>query len=67
MPRFRVGHQFTTRGKAPRTCTVIDILKTYDLKGNLVQVRYVATHEFMGQTLTDSNVCDATIAMGSAQ
>jgi hypothetical protein len=63
-PRFSIGTQFKTRGKAPRICTVTDILKTYNSAGELVLVRYVATHEFCGQTVTSYDVIDTTIAMG---
>jgi hypothetical protein len=62
--RFQIGTQFTARGKHPRLCTVVDILRTFNSKDELVCVRYVATHEFMGQTLTERDVCDTTIAMG---
>lgn len=63
-PRFPIGTQFKTRGKHPRVCTVVDIHRTYNAQGALVKVRYVATHEFLGQTVTDSDVVDATIARG---
>ena len=66
-PRFQIGQQFKTRGKHPRLCTVTDIWRTYDAKGELVKLRYVATHEFMGQTMTDYDVVDATIAMGAIE
>ncbi len=59
---YPIGTQFQTRGKAPRTCTVIDILKTYNSKGELVTTRYVATHEFCGQQVVDRDVVAATIA-----
>jgi hypothetical protein len=62
--RFSIGTKYQTRGKQPRTCTVVDILRTYNSKGELVKVRYVATHELMGQTVTDHDVIDTTIAMG---
>ena len=62
--KYAIGQQFYTRGKHPRLCTVIDILKTYNSKDELVAVRYVATHEFMGQTLTDRDVIETTIDMG---
>ena len=45
-------------------CTVVDVLKTYNSKSELVDVRYVATHEFFGQILTDRSVGATTIAMG---
>lgn len=46
---IQVGTKFKTRGKHPRVCTVVDIYTTTNLKGEVVQVEYVAVHEFMGQ------------------
>jgi hypothetical protein len=46
-------------------CAVTDILKTYNSKGELVKIRYVAEHQFMGQTVTDRDVVETTIAMGA--
>lgn len=63
-PRFTIGQQFVTRGHAPRLCTVTEILRTYNSRGDLVKVRYVATHTFMGETLVDHDVVETTIAMG---
>lgn len=60
--RFPIGTVFQTPGKHPRTCTVTDILRTYNEAGELVRVRYVAQHEFMGQTITDNDVCETSIA-----
>jgi len=61
---YPIGTQFKTRGKAPRLCTVADILKTYNSENVLVKTRYVATHEFMGQLVADYDVVATTIAMG---
>lgn len=61
---YQIGTMFKTRGKAPRLCTVVDILKTYNSKGELFKTRYVATHEFCGQIVTDYDVVPTTIAMG---
>ena len=63
-PRFAIGQQYRTQGKAPRLCTVTDILRTYNAAGNLVQLSYVATHDFMGQQVTERDVCETTIARG---
>lgn len=65
LPRFAVGTTFKRRGKHPCLCTVVDILKTYNSKGALVRLRYVVIHEFMGQIVTEQDVCEATIAMGA--
>lgn len=61
---YSIGTMFLTRGKAPRLCTVTDILKTFNSAGELVKVRYVATHQFMGQTVTDIDVVGTTISLG---
>lgn len=62
MSRFQIGQQFMTAGKSPRLCTVTDILKTYNNKGELVRTRYEATHYFGGQQVTDHDVCETSIA-----
>lgn len=62
--KFPIGQSFKTRGKGQRYCRVVDILKTYNCAGTLVKVRYVAEHEFMGQTIRDEDVCETTISMG---
>ena len=61
---YPIGQQYLTRGKAPRLCTVTDIYRTYNHTGDLVRVRYVSTHRFLGQTITDHDVATATIARG---
>lgn len=63
-PRYSVGTVYKTRGKHPRTCTVVDIWRTLNAAGEIVRIRYVATHEFMGQTLTDCDVVEMSISMG---
>lgn len=65
--RFPIGTRYLTRGKHPLLCTVVDVLRTYNSGGDLVRLRYVATHQFCGQTVTDSDVCDTTIARGLQQ
>lgn len=61
---FPIGTKFKTQGKHPRLCTVVDIWKTYNSNNELVHVRYVATHEFMGQIVTDYDVVETTIKRG---
>lgn len=63
-PTFGVGTKYKTRGKHPRVCTVIDILKTYNMAGEMVSLRYVSQHEFAGQVVIDRDVVETTIAMG---
>jgi len=63
-PRFAIGTVYRTGGKHPIECTVTDILRTYNSKGELVKIRYVATHQFCGQLVTDVDVVETTIARG---
>lgn len=62
--RFAIGTKFRTRGKNPRICMVTDVHRTFNAAGDLVSIRYQATHDFMGQAVTSHDVVDATIAMG---
>lgn len=59
---YPVGTKFHSGGKRADVCTVTDVLTTYNLAGDVVRIRYVATHQFMGQTVTDSDVVAVTIA-----
>lgn len=64
MSIYEIGQQFYTRGKHPRLCIVTDILRTHNSAGQIVDIRYVAQHTFLGQKVVDSNVCAVTIARG---
>lgn len=65
---IEIGTKFIKqRGKhtnKERVETVTDILKTYNLAGELVKTRYVAEHDFLGQKVTDRDVVDVTIQRG---
>lgn len=64
-PRFKIGQKFKPIGrKHAQICTIVDILKTYNSAGELVEIRYVSEHEFLGQKVIDRNVVDTTIARG---
>lgn len=62
--RFPIGTKFKRRTKPQPVCTVVDVLRTYNNAGELVRLRYVATHELLGQTIKDCEVTDTAIAMG---
>ena len=62
--KYPIGTRFKTRHKIPRVCVIIDILKTYNNTGELVQIRYVSSHTFMGQSVIDRDVVETTITMG---
>jgi hypothetical protein len=44
--------------------TLVDIHKTYNLAGELVQTRYVAVHDFMGQQITQDDLVLTSIQLG---
>lgn len=62
-PRFAVGQRFNSSGKHARLCTVTDIHRTYNMAGDLVKLRYVATHLIAGQPVVDHDVSETSIAM----
>lgn len=62
--RFPIGTQYLPRRKHAQVCTVIDQLTTTNSAGEIVATRYVTSHQFCGQTVTDCDVVDPTIAMG---
>lgn len=62
--RFPIGTQYMSGGKHPKLCTVLNIWKTYNEAGNLVQIRYLTYHEFLGQRVINHDVIDTTIARG---
>ena len=64
MNHYPVGTKFTPIGKHATECTVTDMLTTRNLAGEIVSIRYVATHTFMGQTVTSRDITAATIARG---
>ena len=62
-PRFDIGTTFirySSKQKVPETIT--DILTTTNSAGEVVKIRYVTKHQFCGQSITDVDVCDATIS-----
>ena len=65
MTPFRTGTKFKRRGrKHPRIETVVDVITWINLAGETVGIRYIATHEFMGQVITDKDVLHTTISRG---
>ena len=61
---YSIGTQYMPMRKNTYVCTITDIHKTYNNNGDLVKTSYVATHEFCGQTITESDVVETTIARG---
>lgn len=62
--KFPIGTQYMPMRRNTRLCTIVDIHKTYNNDGDLVKTTYVATHEFCGQTITETDVSETTIARG---
>lgn len=62
--QITIGTKFKKPGQVHRIGTVIDIHKTYNSKNELVKTRYVATHSFLNQIVTDYDVVAVTIQKG---
>lgn len=61
--RFSIGTKFIRYSRAEKQVeTIVDIYTTHNNAGEVVKVRYVATHEFMGQEVADYDIPEATIA-----
>jgi len=60
--KFPVGTTFHSSGKHPRVCTVTDYWVTSNLAGDIVRTSYVATHEFCGQTVAETDILEISIA-----
>ena len=56
---IEIGTEYTNR--KGQTCIVSDVWSTFNSRGELVQTRYVVTHQFMGQQVTERDVLAITI------
>lgn len=65
-PKYPVGTKFKKRGKKNKGAVyeVIDYLVTFNLEGEAVKRRYVASNAFCGQVVVDYDVPETTISMG---
>ena len=64
--RFDIGTQYKPVRKHTYLVTITDRLTTTNEAGEVVKSRYVGTHEFCGQTVTDYDISDTEIARGLA-
>ena len=61
--RFEIGTTYELkRNKSSQVKTIVDVYKTYNSKNELVDLRYVTEHDFLGQKMTDRHVTDTEIA-----
>ena len=62
---YSIGTKFIRRGTKRRDVeTIVDIHTTYNSKNEVVSVKYVTEHVFMGQKVINQDVPAATIARG---
>jgi len=61
--KYQIGLKFQRINKK-YVETITDYHITTNMEGDTVKVRYVATHEFCGQTVTDIDIVPVTIARG---
>ncbi len=63
IPRFRIGLKFKRQRKHAKIETIVDIFTTTSKQtGEIVKIRYVTSHDFLGQQVLDYSVLDTTIA-----
>ncbi len=63
--KYPIGTKFKKVGrKNDSIWVVVDYLTTTNQRGEVVQIRYVAETTFLGQKMTDNDVCETTIARG---
>lgn len=62
--KYPIGTQYMTRGKHPNLCTVTDQLTTTNAAGDVIKIRYIATHDFCGQSVMDEDVLEIAVSMG---
>ena len=65
--KYPIGTKFIRRSNRKNKLveTVTDYLETRSvITGDLIKSRYVATHEFCGQIISDRDIPAASIAMG---
>ena len=61
--RFPIGQKFIDRRRlSAREHTVVDVLRTFNSKDELVSLRYVTTFKLLGQDVTCNDILDITIA-----
>jgi hypothetical protein len=62
-PLFPIGTTYMDRTRTRSDiATVIDILTTYNSKKEVVKIRYISTHNFLGQQVLNTDVIENTIA-----
>jgi len=61
---YKIGTVYKSRGKFPKTFTVVDIHTTLNNANEIVKISYVSSHIFAGQEIIEKDVCETTISMG---
>ena len=62
---YAIGTTFKKVGrKHTQVETIVDVLFTRNLKGDLVRIRYISEHEFLGQKIKDCDVIHTTVSRG---
>lgn len=59
-----IGTWFLPVGKNKRPQKVVDIITSFNSKGDLIAVRYVSEHDFCGQTVVARDLPRATVSRG---
>jgi len=61
---YKIGQKFMYGGKVKRSAIVVDVLRTYNSKNELVKVSYVTESKVCGITATNHETSQTTISRG---
>lgn len=60
--KYPVGTKYVKNNKRKDVCTVVDFHTTTNMAGEVIRMRYVTSHAFMGQTVLDHDVPETEIS-----
>ena len=64
-PQHKIGVKFIRKhSKRKDIETIIDILTTRNIKNEVIKIEYIASHDFLGQTIT-AKTMQSTIALST--
>lgn len=53
---YPIGTKFTPMSKHPKEHTVVDYHTTTNMAGDVIKFMYIATHDFLGQSIKSEHV-----------
>ena len=60
-PRYDISTQYISQGKHKDLCTVVGFSTAYNSNNEVVNIKYISTHKYLGQTVYNYDVLESTI------